>query len=122
MTAARPTESSTSVHRTPPPSPALAALRTSLIHSLTLLYQLALPPSSFVEVSQRLKKNNYSTDVTNRLVVEKPFGKDTKTCKEMMGKITADWKETEIYRIDHYLGASLSPPCLSLLHVDMAVG
>lgn len=37
--------------------------------------QLALPPSSFVQVSQLLKKHNYSKDKPTRIVIEKPFGK-----------------------------------------------
>jgi glucose-6-phosphate 1-dehydrogenase len=64
-----------------------------------------------------LKKHNY-VDGKSRIVVEKPFGKDTESCEDMMGKITADWKEDEIYRIDHYLYAFSRPsPSRSVLAV-----
>jgi glucose-6-phosphate 1-dehydrogenase len=68
------------------------------------ILQLALPPSSFAQVSHKIKENNYSSGAINRLVIEKPFGKDTEDCKQMMDSIAKDWKEEEIYRIDHYLG------------------
>ena len=66
--------------------------------------QLALPPSSFASVSAMIKKHNHSSESINRLVIEKPFGKDTEDGREMMSLIGKDWKEEEIYRIDHYLG------------------
>jgi len=53
-----------------------------------------------------IKKNNYWSGKINRLVIEKPFGKDTDDCRDMMDSIAKDWKEDEIYRIDHYLGKS----------------
>jgi len=70
------------------------------------LYYLALPPSQFTALSEKIKKNNYK-GLTNRLVIEKPFGKDTDTCRDMMEKISKDWKEEEIYRIDHFLGEEM---------------
>jgi hypothetical protein len=47
----------------------------------------------------------------NRLVIEKPFGKDTEDCRKMMQSIAKDWEEEEVYRIDHYLGTSSRKPC-----------
>jgi len=70
------------------------------------IYYLALPPSQFTNLSEKIKKNNYKGKV-NRLVIEKPFGKDTSSCEDMMEKIMADWKEEEIYRIDHFLGEEM---------------
>ncbi len=70
------------------------------------MFQLALPPSAFVDISAKLKQHNH-TGLSNRLVIEKPFGKDTESCKEMMGKIMEHWEEDEIYRIDHFLGEEI---------------
>ncbi|KAL7414583.1 glucose-6-phosphate dehydrogenase [Mrakia frigida] len=78
---------------------------------------LALPPSKFVEVSHMLKKHNYSKDKANRIVIEKPFGKDSESCDEMMSKILGDWDEKEIYRIDHFLG---DDTCRLLLQLRFA--
>jgi glucose-6-phosphate 1-dehydrogenase len=72
-----------------------------------LALQLALPPSSFSQVSHMIKNHNYSETTINRLVIEKPFGKDTDDCKKMMDSIAQDWKEEEVYRIDHYLGMDI---------------
>jgi len=85
-------------------------LRCSFAHTPSPLHlfvekqQLALPPSKFVDVSKMLKKHNYSKEKSNRIVIEKPFGKDTDSCEKMMSQILADWDEKEIYRIDHFLG------------------
>lgn len=41
---------------------------------------------------------------TSRLVVEKPFGRDYDTAKSLNKKLTENFEENQIYRIDHYLG------------------
>jgi glucose-6-phosphate 1-dehydrogenase len=71
-----------------------------------LTLQLAIPPSTFVDVASKLKQHNY-TGKSNRICIEKPFGKDTDSCKEMMSKIMKHWKDEEIYRIDHFLGEEM---------------
>lgn len=70
------------------------------------VFYLALPPSSFAQVSAMIKKHNYAPGGINRLVIEKPFGKNTDDSKGMMESIGRDWKEDEVWRIDHYLGSS----------------
>ncbi|KAJ9125586.1 hypothetical protein QFC22_000548 [Naganishia vaughanmartiniae] len=68
------------------------------------IYYLAVPPSQFTSLADKLYKNNYK-GISNRLVIEKPFGKDSASAKEMMEAITKDgWKQEEIYRIDHFIG------------------
>jgi glucose-6-phosphate 1-dehydrogenase len=37
------------------------------------------------------------------LQVEKPFGKDLASSRELQKSLEPDWKEDELYRIDHYL-------------------
>ncbi|KAL1413340.1 Glucose-6-phosphate 1-dehydrogenase [Vanrija albida] len=71
------------------------------------IFYMALPPSVFTEAAAGLKKNNYSTEGGNRLIVEKPFGKDLESCREMMSALKAEWAESETYRIDHYLGKEM---------------
>lgn len=71
------------------------------------IFYMALPPSVFIDVAQGLKKNNYSKSGVNRIVVEKPFGMDLPTSRDMMGKLKALWKEEETFRIDHYLGKEM---------------
>lgn len=39
--------------------------------------------------------------------IEKPFGKDLESSRELQRALAPDWKEEEIFRIDHYLGKEM---------------
>lgn len=39
--------------------------------------------------------------------VEKPFGKDLTSSRELQSALAPDWTEDEIFRIDHYLGKEM---------------
>ncbi|KAL8281481.1 hypothetical protein RQP46_006165 [Phenoliferia psychrophenolica] len=71
------------------------------------VFYMALPPSVFTVVATHLKHNNYSEGAINRIIVEKPFGKDLESSREMQVGLAKCWKEDEIYRIDHYLGKEM---------------
>jgi len=71
------------------------------------MFYMALPPSVFTVVSKGLKKNCYSEKGINRIIIEKPFGKDLESCREMISSMKQEWKENETYRIDHYLGKEM---------------
>lgn len=71
------------------------------------IFYLALPPSVFAEVAAGLRKNNYLENGGNRIIVEKPFGKDLETCRELLSTMKGEWTEEETYRIDHYLGKEM---------------
>ena len=43
----------------------------------------------------------------SRVVVEKPFGKDSESSAELSEHLSGLFKEEEIYRIDHYLGKEM---------------
>ena len=60
------------------------------------VFYMALPPSVFTIVAEKLKKNCYTDKGTNRIIVEKPFGKDLESSREMMGKLKALWSEDEV--------------------------
>lgn len=62
------------------------------------LFYMALPPSVFTVVAKELKHNCYSEKGTNRIVIEKPFGKDLESSREMMGALKSLWKEEETFR------------------------
>jgi len=81
---------------------------------------MALPPSVFITVAQGLKKNNYTpAPGLNRVVVEKPFGKDLESSREMMKDLKAEWTEDETFRIDHYLGKEMIKNLLVLRFGNM---
>ncbi len=66
------------------------------------LYYLALPPSVFPSVIEGLAKTGCARDA--RVVLEKPFGRNLATARELNHTLHARLPEKAIYRIDHYLG------------------
>ena len=71
------------------------------------VFYLALPATVFQPVSTCIKENAWSTTGWNRIVVEKPFGHDAASSDELSHHLTALFEESEIYRIDHYLGKEM---------------
>ncbi|KAJ3225323.1 Glucose-6-phosphate 1-dehydrogenase [Clydaea vesicula] len=71
------------------------------------IFYMALPPTVFISASEGLKENVYSKKGDNRLIVEKPFGKDFDSSRVLSRALSKHWKEDEIYRIDHYLGKEM---------------
>lgn len=71
------------------------------------LFYLALPPSVFVDVGKQLKEHVYAKNGITRVIVEKPFGHDLKSSRELQEQLAPLFTEEELYRIDHYLGKEL---------------
>lgn len=72
------------------------------------LFYLALAPEFFSPVTLNIKKSGLSaTSGWKRLVIEKPFGRDLTSAKELNQDINQVFNEEEIYRIDHYLGKEM---------------
>ncbi|WFD32838.1 hypothetical protein MSPP1_003889 [Malassezia sp. CBS 17886] len=71
------------------------------------IFYMALPPTVFTLVSEHLKRNCYSENGVNRVVVEKPFGMDLESCEKMIAEMKKVWTEQETFRIDHYLGKDM---------------
>lgn len=69
------------------------------------IFYLALPPQAFVSTIEGLAAAglNRSAGFT-RLVVEKPFGRDLESARALNAILHRYFDETQIYRIDHYLG------------------
>ncbi len=69
------------------------------------IFYLALPPSAFGPVITSLGQVGLaSSSGWTRLVIEKPFGHDLASAQELNEVVHAHFDETQIYRIDHYLG------------------
>ncbi len=66
-------------------------------------YYFSVSPALFGDIAERLQKWGMA-DKDARIVVEKPFGRDLETAKELNGTLAAFFNEDQIYRIDHYLG------------------
>lgn len=69
------------------------------------LFYYAFAPRFIEPVSIALAVHQLSEDTKlDRIVVEKPFGSDLATAKELNQLLTKYFKERQVYRIDHYLG------------------
>jgi len=66
------------------------------------VFYLEIPPSLFATVVQGLA--NAGLTVAARVVVEKPFGRDLSSARELNAQLRALLDESQLYRIDHFLG------------------
>jgi glucose-6-phosphate 1-dehydrogenase len=70
-----------------------------------VLFYLSTQPSYYAPIAGQLGSVNLDKGSGwRRLVVEKPFGHDLKSARELNDAIHAVFAEDEVYRIDHYLG------------------
>ena len=77
------------------------------------VYYLAVPPSAFEMIVEAMGKRR-STEGWTRLIVEKPFGYDLHSARELNALLTRYFEEREIFRIDHYLGKETVQNVLAL--------
>lgn len=71
----------------------------------TRLFYYAVSPSFIETITEGLAKHKLANQVKkDRIVVEKPFGTDLESAKELNKLLTRQFSESQIYRIDHYLG------------------
>ncbi|MFN8060639.1 MAG: glucose-6-phosphate dehydrogenase [Vicinamibacterales bacterium] len=71
------------------------------------LYYLATPPTFFAEIAGLLGAEGLVKEEAGRwrrVIVEKPFGHDLASARELNRALGAVLAERQIYRIDHYLG------------------
>jgi glucose-6-phosphate 1-dehydrogenase len=79
-----------------------AALRKALGGAQHPTHYLAIPPSLFGTVIAALGASRCATGA--RVVIEKPFGHDSASARELNKTLHTVFPETSVFRIDHYLG------------------
>jgi glucose-6-phosphate 1-dehydrogenase len=79
-----------------------AAIKQALNGAQRPAYYLAIPPSLFETVIQRLGEANLVRNA--RVIVEKPFGRDLASAKQLNRVARSVFPEDSIFRIDHFLG------------------
>ena len=72
------------------------------VHSTCAVFYLASPPAAFPNICQSLAA--VGLHERGRVVVEKPFGRDLESARELNGVLHEAFPEERIFRIDHYLG------------------
>ena len=72
-----------------------------------VLFYLSIQPQLFAKVAQALARHGLTKETENtwrRVIIEKPFGRDLESARKLNAELTSCLKESQIYRIDHYLG------------------
>ena len=69
------------------------------------VYYCATPPPTYETITEQLKAAGLVTGTGfHRIVVEKPFGSDLRSARELNQIVQRTFHEDSVYRIDHYLG------------------
>src|ERR1700681_2285359 len=72
------------------------------------LFYLSTPPEVYPHIVEQLGRAGLakpaSADCWVRIIIEKPFGRDLATAKELNKIVLSVFEEKQVYRIDHYLG------------------
>jgi glucose-6-phosphate 1-dehydrogenase len=92
-----------------------AQLRKVIGSAARPLHYLAIPPSMFAAVAEGLAKAGLATNA--RVVVEKPFGRDLESARDLGRILQEFFPETAIFRIDHFLGKE---PVQNILYTRFA--
>ncbi len=73
------------------------------------MFYLSTPPSGFLPILENLGNSGLArmhsnTDAASKVIVEKPFGRDLSSARELNQMINGRFSESQVFRIDHYLG------------------
>lgn len=80
-------------------------------------FYLSIPPKSFPLVTEQLRRSGLAEQVDGqwrRVVIEKPFGSDLTTARELNDVVESVFPPDSVFRIDHYLGKETVQNILAL--------
>lgn len=81
----------------------------------SVIYYCAVAPRFFSIIAENISKAKLENNCkTTRIIIEKPFGTNLESAKELNEKLLSIFKETQIYRIDHYLGKEVVQNIMAL--------
>jgi glucose-6-phosphate 1-dehydrogenase len=81
------------------------------------VFYLSIPPGSFTTVCEQLDRSGLSKSTNGawrRVVIEKPFGHDLKSARELNSIVESVFPPDSVFRIDHYLGKETVQNLLAL--------
>jgi glucose-6-phosphate 1-dehydrogenase len=96
-------------------APTYERLKKALGGAKDVVFYLEIPPSLFAEVVRRLGEAGLAEGA--RVVIEKPFGHDLRSARELNRELHEVLDESQIYRIDHFLGKE---PVMDILYLRFA--
>jgi glucose-6-phosphate 1-dehydrogenase len=85
-------------------------------------FYLSIPPKSFPTVTRQLSRSGLADpkpDTFRRVVIEKPFGSDLKSARELNEVVEQVFHKDSVFRIDHYLGKETVQNILALRFANL---
>lgn len=85
-------------------------------------FYLSIPPRSFPVVTEQLRRSGLASPHGNewrRVVIEKPFGSDLASARELNAVVESVFRPDDVFRIDHYLGKETVQNILALRFANM---
>ncbi len=85
------------------------AIESEMGRNAQRLFYISTPPSVFAPIIENLgasgmAKAHAGTKTAAKVIIEKPFGKDLESAQELNKTLKSVFEESQVYRIDHYLG------------------
>ncbi|HSP51680.1 MAG TPA: glucose-6-phosphate dehydrogenase [Cryobacterium sp.] len=80
-------------------------------------FYLSIPPKAFPQVTEQLRRSGLAEQTDGqwrRVVIEKPFGSDLKSARELNAVVESVFPPDSVFRIDHYLGKETVQNILAL--------
>jgi len=87
----------------------IAGIESETGRSLQRVFYISTPPSVFQPILENLGNSGEAarhegTDLASKVIIEKPFGHDLASARQLNQVIQNQFSEKQVYRIDHYLG------------------
>lgn len=87
----------------------IAEIEKRAQREMQLVFYISTPPSVFAPIVENLGASGLANHLVNgkegaKVIIEKPFGHDLDSARRLNGIIAANFNESQVYRIDHYLG------------------
>lgn len=72
------------------------------------LFYLSVPPQFSRPIVERLGQSGFGDDKSTKILLEKPFGVDLDSARELIDETRQHFDEKQLYRIDHYLAKEMA--------------
>ena len=87
----------------------ISAIEMQLGQKAQYLFYVSTPPGVFMSILENLgtsglAKRHQGENTASKVIIEKPFGKDLASARELNEVINRRFREEQVFRIDHYLG------------------